>query len=132
MYPSSVFSMLNDASLHSSFLLGVPVRAYPFGDAPPNTPRPYLTFQLVSGIPDNCLDDPPDMDNERVQFSLWADNLDSLDLVAKTLRARLQQFGYVNSYADMGRDTETRRYGIMIDWSRLEPPVELGAPPIQD
>ena len=119
MYPEALFAILDVTQVRTEF--GTPVRIYPFGDAPPNVVRPYVVHQLVAGTPLNCIDEPPPMDDERIQFSVWGDADTQVAAAAKALRTQLQQYGYINSYSDAGRDPETKRYGIILDWSRLEP-----------
>lgn len=119
MYPAELFSILDVAAVQSVF--GTPVRIYPFGDARPNELRPYAVHQLIVGTPLNCLDDPPPADDERIQFSIWGDSTPQVLAAVVALRACLQGYGYINSYSDAGRDPETKRYGMIIDWSRLEP-----------
>ena len=119
MYPDALFPIVDVAPVRA--VLGTPVRVYPFGEARPDVLVPYVVHQLVSSVPDNCLDDPPPLDDERIQFSVWADDVATLSSVAVALRTQLQEFGYINNISDNGRDPETKRYGIIIDWSRLEP-----------
>jgi len=119
MYPDELFAILDVAEVRAEF--GSPVRIYPFGDAKPNVGRPYAVHQLVIGTPLNCLDEPPPMDDERIQFSVWGDTDQQLATAVKVLRTQLQAYGYINSYSSPERDPETRRYGIILDWSRLEP-----------
>lgn len=120
MYPAALFAILDVAPVRA--VLGNPVRIYPFGDTGKTPPvPPYAVHQLISGVPDNCLDDPPAVDDERIQFSVWADEIDDLSAAVVAMRTQLQGYGYINSTASLGRDPETKRYGMAIDWSRLEP-----------
>lgn len=42
--------------------------------APPNTPRPYITYQPVGGEPINYLEqEAPNKENGRWQINVWAD-----------------------------------------------------------
>ena len=48
-------------------LLGTsPVRMYPAGKAPQGVGKPYATYQLVYGTPENYLGDVPDIDSAGV------------------------------------------------------------------
>ena len=120
MYPTALFAILDVAPVRA--VLGTPVRIYPFGDTGTTPPSPpYVVHQLVSSVPDNCLDDPPPVDDERIQFSVWANDEPTLSAATRALRTQLQEYGYINSVSDNGRDPDTKRYGMVIDWSRLEP-----------
>lgn len=124
MYPSNVFALVNVATLQA--LLGSPVRVYPFGEAPADAAKPYVTHQLVTAVPDNNVDDPPEIDDERVQFTIWADDSATTSgpakayQIAAALRLVLEDAGTVNTYQTLGRDLETGLFGYLIDWSRLE------------
>lgn len=118
MYPSNLFALLDVPALQA--LLGNPVRVYPFGEARPDVVVPYVTHQLITAVPDNNVDEPPEIDDERVQFNVWGTSVDAATTAAKALRLALEQHGIVNSYQTLGQDAETNRYGYLIDWSRLE------------
>ncbi len=118
MYPTGLMALIDVAGVRTEF--GSPVRIYPYGDVPPNVVTPYAAHDLIAGTPENNLDAPPTHDDERIQFSVWADTAVTLTAATSALRTRLQEFGYINSCTSLGRDAETRRYGMALDWSRLE------------
>lgn len=118
MYPIGIRAFLDDIIVQTVF--GNPLRVYPFGEAPANPTTPYAVHRLVSGVPGLYVDAPPVLDDERVQFSVYADTVEVLGGAVRVLRNRLEEGGHVISYVDLGRDPETLRYGIALDWTRVD------------
>lgn len=62
----AIFPLIT-ANAGCTALLGTtPTRFYAFGDAPQGVARPYATWQLVSGVPDNLLSGSPPVEAHRV------------------------------------------------------------------
>lgn len=124
MYPSNLFQLVDVPDLQA--LLGTPVRIYPIDEVPSKVAVPYVAHQLITAAPDNNVDDPPEIDDERIQWKVWAaarpgqSATDVATGIAKVLRSVLEQHGTVNSYGTTGPDPTTGRCGYFIDWSRLE------------
>lgn len=61
MYPPVAATLI--ASAAAKALIGSnPVRVYAAGEAPQPPTLPYVTWQTISGIPENYLGAAPDMD----------------------------------------------------------------------
>lgn len=57
-----IFALLS-ANAGVTALLGTsPCRAYPFGNAPDQVTKPYITWQTIGGNPENYLKDSPNID----------------------------------------------------------------------
>lgn len=99
--------------------LGNPPRAYSFGNAPQTVQKPYATWQLVNGLPENYLGNLPDVDDFTVQIDVWAGDGDTAEACAKALRDALEPHGYVDAWRGETRDKETGDYGYSFDVSFL-------------
>lgn len=104
-------------------LLGDPPRATPAGEeASPDTQadkqdrQPYLTWQVVIGLPENYLADAPDIDHDRVQFDVYTPTDAVGWAVVAALREALQPHGHEVSFNLDLRDVETRLYRKSIDF----------------
>lgn len=117
MFAQELFAIANVAPVQA--VLGAPVRVYPHADAPPNPALPYAVFSTIAGTPANTLSDTPTHDDERVQWSLWGETVASVQAAALALRDVLEPLGHVVGYGELGRDPETKRFGIYIDWLRF-------------
>ena len=69
MYPN-VYKIASDSPAVTA-LLGTPPRFYLAGHAKQNTVRPYATWQVVYGNPDNSLSCVPSEDLYGVQIDTW-------------------------------------------------------------
>jgi len=53
--------------------------------APPNTVRPFMTYQSVGGVPSNTLCGNTTQQNSRIQFNVWCDGSAGGRTAANTL-----------------------------------------------
>ncbi|CAJ0740820.1 DUF3168 domain-containing protein [Ralstonia mannitolilytica] len=64
-------------------------RVYP-DEAPPETERPFITYQQIGGMPLTFLSGLPDLRNGRFQFNLWADTRDEASTLMRTIADALE------------------------------------------
>lgn len=116
-----VFEALS-ASTDLKAKIGTPpnMRLYPFGEADQNTIKPYVTWQLITGVPENYLGQLPDADSSRVQINILGATQASASQTAQAVRDAIELHAYVLNYGDTGRDPETKNYGYILDVSFQE------------
>jgi uncharacterized protein YggE len=103
-----------DANVQSN--LGVsPTRFYPFGEAPPNVDKPYAVWQLITGLPENYLNQVPDIDQFSIQVDVYATTADQARDVAQALRDAVEPHAHVIAWRGEERDLDTRNYRISFD-----------------
>jgi len=99
-------------------------RIAPFGEQEQDVsplPLPYLVWQTISGIPENYLDDLPDMDKTRVQIDVWAATGAQAEAIAQSVRDALEPGAYMISFGNTTRDPETRAFRFGLDFDFLTP-----------
>ncbi len=112
-----VFSTLSVSSSILDMFGSNPCRIYPFdrSDEQPEV-YPYVTWGVVSGVPENYLGNRPDVDSIRVQIDVWGrtakECLDGMALI----RNELEPISYLLDFSDAGRDTETKCYRMIADF----------------
>ena len=85
-----VFQTLK-ASAEVKAIVGTnPPRIYRHGSAPQYTDRPYISWFLVSGIPENNLSDPPPADRSTVQIDAWHPEDAGVELLAHAIREAVE------------------------------------------
>jgi hypothetical protein len=89
-------------------------RIYPHGEAPQNVERPYVTWFLVSGLPENELDGLPDVDRCAVQIDCWADDGTGAVQLASAVRDAIEPHAHVTNIALNGKEPETGLYRFAI------------------
>jgi hypothetical protein len=107
------------ASAAVTALLGtVPVRLFPFGEAPDGVARPYAVWQQIGGAPESLLAGGADMDGYSLQVDIYADSPGSADAVRVALRDAIEQHATITRWAGPPRDPTTGRYraGFDVDW----------------
>ena len=72
MFPPFFESVENVAGVKAIF--GNSPRVYPHGIADQNTRAPYCVFQMITGNPENYLNQLPDMDGYTVQVDVYAES----------------------------------------------------------
>lgn len=112
-----VFQILKTSAVMS--IVGTnPPRIYRHGAAPQRAESApsmaYITWELISGVPENNLSDPPPHDRMTVQVDNWHPTDSGVELLARASRDALEQFGYVTNVILDLRDPETKLYRIGI------------------
>lgn len=78
----------------------------------------YVTYFVVTDIPNNHLDSNFESSNVRVQFDIYSTKLSELDSVtSKLIDAIINEEGLINFVNDQPFSIETRRYRKTIDVS---------------
>lgn len=116
-----VFSAVSASSAVKA-LIGAPpgMRFFPFGDANQNTAKPYATYQIISGVPENYLGQLPDADGFRIQIDVWAETQASANHVAQAIRDAVEPYAYMVNSGGTSRDPETKTYRYMLDFEFQE------------
>jgi len=97
-------------------------RAYPL-KAPLNVVKPYITFQVVSNVPEVALDGPIGTENRRVQIDAWDDDYPGVKTLEASIKAAMIAATFVNvplNSMDLD-DPETGLYRVTMDYSIWTP-----------
>ena len=116
MFPA-VFPILSQDSDVSSLLGPTPLRVYRHGEAPQNVRAPYVTWFIVSGIPENELSDLPLVDAYSVQVDCWSNSDAEVELLAEAVRNAIEQHHHMTAIGPNGRDPTTMRFRIGMTFS---------------
>lgn len=90
----------------------VGTRVYRHGDAPQNVALPYVTWFLVSGLPENEMSELPKIDAHHVQVDCWSNSDLEVEALATAVRDAIEPEHHMTAVAVNGRDPETKRYRI--------------------
>lgn len=93
-------------------------RIYRHGAAPQTTVRPYITWFLVTGSPENTLSELPDMDRCTVQVDCWS--LSDADIVTLAIAVRdaIEPLAHMTTVPVDSQETDTKLYrmSLQFDW----------------
>lgn len=97
---------------------GSRVRVYPFDEAPQKDKRPYVTWSLEYGTPNNSLACRPDSDHMGIGIEIYAPRSDLAYEIRDAVVAAIETEAYVVSWDGEGRDRETHAYYIAftVEW----------------
>lgn len=117
MYPP-VFAVCYAANPVKALLGTAPMRLFLFGEAEQGTQKPYAVWQVISGVPENFLNQAPDTDSFTIQIDIYADTAASARNVAAALRNAIEPHAHVSAWRGESRDPETKDYRFLfeIDW----------------
>jgi len=121
-----VFQALKASSAVKAIVGTNPPRIYRHGRVPDGGGRPivdpYITWFMVSGVPENNLSDPPPCDRTTVQVDCWypdrGGSADAgIELLARAARDALEVIGVVTSglLDDFETETKTYRMALQVD-----------------
>lgn len=96
-------------------------RIYRHGSAPQEQARPYLTWFLVSGTPENTLSELPSKDRATIQIDCWCGASDGdrqVEELATAVRDALEPVCHMTSVPSDGREPATKlwRMTLQFDW----------------
>ena len=94
-----------------------PVRFFPHGQATQNTAKPYATWQIVTGTPENYLGQVPDIDATLIQIDVWATTASSASDAADQIRDALEDVAHMTSFGNTEKDVATALYRYRMDFS---------------
>jgi hypothetical protein len=115
-----IFQILRAAPNVTALVGTNPARIYRHGAAPQATAAPYITWSVITGTPQNTLSELPKIDACVVQIDCWSDNTGTgaaqIEDLAVAVRAALEPFAHMTGFGPNGRDFETQRYRIMLQF----------------
>jgi hypothetical protein len=107
-----IFSLVAGDSDCTTLLGQNPVRFFPFGEAPQHVSLPYATWQLITGVPENYIGCPPDIDSVSLQVDVWAYSQGDAHDVFDAIRRALETDAHIVGVNLEGREPDTRIYRI--------------------
>lgn len=101
-----------------------PVRFYPHGRAPQSVQAPYVSWFVISGNPQNVLDEIPRVDRLDIQVDCWSDNKGTgsqqVQELAKAVRDAIEPYAHMTGIVIDGIDPDTQRYRIGLQFTFWE------------
>jgi hypothetical protein len=94
-------------------------RVYRHGSAPQEVARPYVTWSIAGGAPENHFDG-ASCDDFRVQVDCWTDDDAGVEALAAAVRAAIEPSAHCVGYLVNARDFETQRYRISMAFDFIE------------
>lgn len=113
---SPVFNILNNSAPVKALLGTSPLRVFPWGQAPPNSVKPYATYGVFNGNPENYLDCPADIDRLGTQIDIWASSGRSCEDCFNAIRTALEGIGHLIGFQSALRDSETQLYTARMEF----------------
>lgn len=113
-----VFQTLK-ASAEVKAIVGTnPPRIFAHSEAPEDSQKPYITWQLISDVPENNLSDLPPTDRATVQVDCWHQTGAGVVLLARAARDAIEPSAHMTGIPIDLREPETKlfRIGLQFDW----------------
>lgn len=117
--PIPLTNLLRDDPTVSALVgSGSAARVWRWGRAPASPTRPYIVWQLITGLPGNNLSDSPDYDYGNVQVDVYADTPQSLDTVKQAIVPVIEAVTHIVSWEGESHEKETNFYRLTFstDW----------------
>ena len=107
--------------LNSTVVSTVDKRIYRHGSAPQNVAKPYITWFMVSGVPENNISTAPCSDRDSVQIDCWSESDTEVETLAYSVRAALDSQLIANRMVVNNRENDTKLYRIAIEADFIRP-----------
>jgi hypothetical protein len=91
------------------------LRVFPFGNAPQNGDKPYCVWQVVTGSPENYINQTPDLDRWSVQFDTYGRNASEVWTAAEAVQNAVETTAHVVSYRGQEYESATGLYRVSFD-----------------
>lgn len=97
---------------NSTVLSTVATRIYRHGAAPQDVLKPYITWFVVSGVPELQISGSPCMDVDTIHIDIWSETDSSIETLAYAVRDALDDANHANQMILNLRETDTKLYRI--------------------
>lgn len=91
-----------------------PPRIYRHGVAPQDVTKPYITWFLVSGTPENTLSETPATDRMSVQVDCWHLTDSGVETLAQAVRDAIEPNAHMTGIVLNERDAETKLFRLAL------------------
>ena len=115
-----IFTLLSASSSVKALLGTSPLRVFPWGEAPQTTLKPYATYIVYSGQPENTQGETPEMDSLSTQVDVWAESVSSCVSVAEAVRDALEPYAHMTNFSSASPDEETGLFRQRMDFDFFE------------
>jgi hypothetical protein len=91
--------------------------------APQDGPRPYITWFIVTGLPDNQLSGLPSDDQMTVQVDCWAKTDAQAEALATAVRDAIEPYAHMTGQPIDAREPTTKlwRMALEFNWIVMRP-----------
>jgi len=101
--------------LNATVVSTVATRIYRHGSAPQDVVKPYITWFLVTGQPQDILNAAPCHDRDTIQIDCWSETDTGVETLAYAVRAALDNQLISNRIIIDTRETDTKLYRIALE-----------------
>ncbi len=112
----AVFQLLKASTAVKAIVGTNPPRIYRHGSAPQDVAKPFITWTLISGVPENNLSDPVPLDRMSVQIDCWHPSDAGIDTLATAVRDAIEPTSHMTSVVLDTRDPETKLYRMALQF----------------
>lgn len=120
MINSKVFEILNSSNAVKALLGSNHLRVYPWGRAPQNPRKPYVVYNMYNAVPENYINNRPDIDNKGTQINIYSDDTAKLESCYIAVRDALEGVAHMTSFQTVDRDEDTDLYSVIMDFDFWE------------
>jgi Protein of unknown function (DUF3168) len=100
---------------NSTVVNTVGTRIYRHGSAPQDVQKPYITWFVVTGQPEDILNAAPPHDRDTIQIDCWAETDTSIETLAYAVRSALDNQLISNRIIIDSRETDTKLYRMALE-----------------
>lgn len=108
----NVYQTLRD---NATVVSTVGTRIYRHGSAPQDVQKPYITWFVVSGQPEDILNAAPPHDRDVIQIDCWSETDTGVETLAYAVRAALDSKLISNRIVVDNRETDTKLYRMALE-----------------
>jgi len=108
----NIYQILRTSNAVKAIVGASPSRIYRHESAPQDTTKPYITWFIITGVPQNTLSETPNIDAISIQVDCWHQTDAGVELMAIAVRDAMETVSHMTSIVVNEREPETKLYRI--------------------
>jgi hypothetical protein len=108
----NIYQILRTSNAVKAIVGTSPSRIYRHESAPQDTTKPYITWFIITGVPQNTLSETPNIDAISIQVDCWHQTDAGVESMAIAVRDAMETVSHMTSIVVNEREPETKLYRI--------------------
>lgn len=108
----NIYQILRTSNAVKAIVGTNPSRIYRHESAPQDGSKPYITWFIITGSPENTLSELPNIDQISVQLDCWHQTDSGVESLAVAVRDAMETTSHMTNIVINEREPETKLYRI--------------------
>lgn len=112
----NIYQILRESAQVKAIVGASPSRIYRHESAPQDTTKPYITWLVITGLPQNTLSEAPEIDAMSVQIDCWHQTDKGVEALAVAVRDAMEVVSHMTGIILNEREQQTKLYRVALQF----------------